>query len=67
MNKCVDFFLMIVNKVKDYIVMFVYEDFGLDKLLFFFFDEIDKCINRLSEWYLVYGWYVKIDVVDKEN
>lgn len=47
--------------------MFVYEDFGLDKLLFFFFDEIDKCISRLSEWYLVYGWYVKIYVVDKEN
>lgn len=40
---------MIVNKVKDYIIMFVYEDFGLDKLLFFFFDEIDKCISRLSE------------------
>lgn len=64
---CLFFFLMIVKKVKDYIIMFVYEDFGLDKLLFFFFDEIDKCISRLSEWYLVYGWYVKIYVVDKEN
>lgn len=58
---------MTVNKVKDHIVMLVYEDLGSDKPSFFPPDETDKCISRLSEWHLVYGWHAKTDVADKEN